>query len=79
MPLDSGDKTTIREIAFEVSAVIKEELTNGFRLQLELHTAQCPAKKAVEYWPKQIRFLIIGVAIGSGGGVAVLLKLLRVI
>jgi len=76
--MDEGDKAIIREIAFEAAKVIKEELTNGFKIQLELHAAQCPAKTAISRWPKQVWFLVIGIAVGSSGGVVGLLKLLRV-
>lgn len=71
------EKAVIKDIAFEAARVIKVELVNGFKMQLELHKAQCPATESVRRWPKQIAFLIIGVAIGSGSGVLGLLKLFK--
>ncbi|KKM05147.1 hypothetical protein LCGC14_1757060 [marine sediment metagenome] len=76
--MDDGDKAIIREIAFEAATVIKESLIEHFATQLDLHSAQCPAKEAVGRWPKQMILLVAGVAIGSGSGVAWLLKLLKV-
>lgn len=77
-PLSEGEKAIIREIAFEAAGVIKDELAEHFKTGIRLHQAECPATKAAARWPKQIWFLVIGIAVGSSGGVVGLLKLLRV-
>jgi len=78
MPLDEGDRAIVREIAFEAAEVIKSEVIKTLKTELRLHQAECPAIKAIARWPKQMIFLVIGVGLGSGGGVAALLKLLKV-
>lgn len=76
--MDEAEKALIREIAFEAVTVIKNELTEHFATQIELHAAKCSAKEAVARWPRQVILLVVGVAIGSGGGLAAILKLLKV-
>jgi len=75
MPLDEGDKAIIREIAFEVAVILKRELKNARDEAIKIHALECPAKDAIKRWPKQITFLAIGIGIGSGGGVALIIKL----
>lgn len=71
MSLDDGDKAIVREIAFEVAGVLKEELTDGFKTQIELHTSRCPAVEAVKQWPKEAKSFSKGFIIGLVlGGIA---------
>lgn len=76
--MNEGEKAIVREIAFEAVAVIKEELIKSIENHIELHQATCPAITATNRWPKQLWALILGVGIGSGGGVAMILKLFKV-
>ena len=62
--LNEGDKAIVREIAFEVAGVLKDELTNGFKMQIELHRLNCPATEAVKEWPKQAKMFSKGFVIG---------------
>lgn len=72
--LSEGDRAIVKDIAVEAVGAIRDELIRSFNVQLELHAATCPAKKTLN----RLWVLILGVAIGSGGGFATVLKLFKV-
>ncbi len=72
--LSNGDRAIIKDIAYVAAKAITEELAKTFKSELKLHEAVCPAKKTIS----RLWVLLLGVAIGSGGGVATVMKLFKV-
>lgn len=79
MALNDGDKAIVREIAFEASKVVAEELGKAMATKLRLHSLSCPAVKTVERWRMMLIGGILGGAIIGSGSAVGLLELFKIL
>ena len=68
--LSAGDLAIVKEIAYEVSNIMKEDIKETIQTAIEKHTLTCPATKNVSA-NSRVKPLLLGAVAGAalaGGG-----------
>ncbi len=65
MTLTDGDKSIVRDIAFEVGEVLMKRFAKETATAIRMHELECKTAETVKRWQNQARAILIVVAIGS--------------